>query len=244
MMPYPLEKVKGALSWIGQTLSPRSMYIIESAFNYLSVGHWIKIRGFRATARFGNRYEAFRLAGNLIGERKVLYLEFGVWKGDSIRFWSKLLTNPESLLHGFDSFEGLPDDWSSAYRKGSFSVGGNIPDTSDPRVRFFKGWFKETLPRYEIPEHEIMFVNCDADLYSSTKTVLDYIGPSLRAGDYLYFDEFHHADGERRAFDEFLLSSGLRFSLIGCSGPKSQVLFVTVKNDPDCQGQSHTGDKL
>ncbi|MGH7745740.1 MAG: TylF/MycF/NovP-related O-methyltransferase, partial [Candidatus Dormibacteria bacterium] len=95
-----------------------------------------------------------------------------------------------------------------------------------PRVKFFKGWFNDTVPGYRLPDHEILFVNCDADLYSSTHTILTYIGPHLRSGDYLYFDEFHHNHQERKAFDEFVLSSGFQFTLVGCSQSRSQVLFA------------------
>jgi len=110
---------------------------------------------------------------------------------------------------------------------------GNVPVIDDPRVRFFKGWFGCTLPQYQLPEHETMFVNCDADLHSSTKTILDYIGPYIRPGDYLYFDEFHHSNHERRAFEEFLESSGFRVRMVACSNSRSQVLFVRENEDLD-----------
>jgi O-methyltransferase len=62
-----------------------------------------------------------------------LYLEFGVWKGYSIRCWSRLLKHPQSMLHGFDSFEDLPENWTAFYREGSFSEAGQIPEVSDNR---------------------------------------------------------------------------------------------------------------
>jgi len=36
-------------------------------------------------------------------------LEFGVWKGDSIRYFAKRI--PSFKFFGFDSFEGLEEDW-------------------------------------------------------------------------------------------------------------------------------------
>jgi len=223
-----LDRCKSAVERIGERLPTKGVYAIEAALNYLMLGKWMNLQGFRPAAWFADRDDAFKLAARDIAHRQVLYLEFGVWKGDSTRCWSKLLTNPASALHGFDSFEGLPDDWSFAYRKGAFSVAGKIPNIDDSRVRFFKGWFEDTLPGYQLPKHDVMFVNCDADLYSSTKTILTYIGPHLRPGDYLYFDEFHHWADERRAFSEFVMSSGCQFSLAACSRSKSQVMFVLV----------------
>ena len=44
-----------------------------------------------------------------VQDQRVLYLEFGVFRGRTIRYWSRKLRHPETRLHGFDSFEGLPD---------------------------------------------------------------------------------------------------------------------------------------
>jgi hypothetical protein len=92
-------------------------------------------------------------------------------------------------------------------------------------VRFFKGLFEDTLRDYRPPEHEVMFMNCDADMYSSARTVLKFATSQLKSGDYLYFDEFHEAHDERRAFSDFLTSAGARFSLVGVSLSRSHVLF-------------------
>jgi hypothetical protein len=90
-----------------------------------------------------------------------------------MRIWSSLLRNPTSNLHGFDSFEGLPESWDLSLEKGHFAMDGSVPVIDDSRVSFVKGWFSETLPQYVLPPHEQLFVNFDADRYSSTKTVLD-----------------------------------------------------------------------
>jgi len=41
----------------------------------------------------------------------LLLLEFGVWQGESTRFFAGLNRSPSSRFYGFDSFEGLPEDW-------------------------------------------------------------------------------------------------------------------------------------
>ena len=59
---------------------------------------------------------------------------------------------------------------------------GTVPVIEDSRVSFFKGWFSKTLPQYVLPPHERLFVNFDADLYSSTKTALDFLRPHISFG--------------------------------------------------------------
>ena len=73
------------------------------------------------------------------------YLEFGVWEGESIRWWTENNREPTSSFHGFDSFEGLPVNWEGM-PKGAFSTGGVTPDIPDPRCHFVKGYFHQTFP--------------------------------------------------------------------------------------------------
>ena len=85
----------------------------------------------------------------------ILFLEFGVFEGNSIRRWAKLNSHPESRFVGFDSFEGLPTKWRQR-PAGHFSTGGQPPDIDDPRVSFVKGWFHDTVPGFldTLPSHE------------------------------------------------------------------------------------------
>jgi hypothetical protein len=201
---------------------------LNSAMNYLWVGHWMRSRGFRAVRGVDSREQVFATAADEIRDRDVLYLEFGVYRGESMRIWSKLLRNRNSKLHGFDSFEGLPESWDLSAEKGHFAMGGSLPAIEDPRVSFFKGWFRETLQEYVLPPHEQLFVNFDADLYSSTKTVLDFLKPHIALGTYLYFDEFQAREHESKALDEFLAETGWRFQVVAATPGLSRVLFQRI----------------
>lgn len=187
-------------------------------------------RGYSLAQPAADRYELFRRAAHDIAAKDVLYLEFGVAHGVSMRFWCDLLRSPQSKLHGFDSFEGLPTAWTLGGGRvaGAFSADGHLPDLGDPRTRFFKGWFSETLPKYDWPEHEQLVVNIDADLYSSAVTVLDHVEPHLRPGSLLYFDEFNHRADEMRAFDEFLDRTQMEFELVGATPQLLAVCFRRV----------------
>ncbi len=217
---------KVLLTRVGPLCSDRAIYNLNGIFNYLHVGWWLRAHGFRPVARLRLRDDVFQRIAAEIAERDVLYLEFGVALGASVRQWSNLLRNPRSKLHGFDSFRGLPHDWSlEGHPRGTFSTGGHPPTVDDPRVQFYVGLFDETLPSYVWPEREVLVVVMDADLYSSTAVALEHVKEQLLPGSYLYFDQFHHRCDELRAFAEFLNETSFSFELIAANRDLSSVAF-------------------
>jgi hypothetical protein len=216
---------KSALTRLGERCSPGTIHRLNAIVNYLEVGRWMRAHGFDTSRRVDTRDEIFELIAADVADDAVLYLEFGVFEGASMRAWSRLLRNPGSQLHGFDSFEGLPEEWSLNENRGHFSTGGEPPRIDDSRVRFFEGWFEDTLPAYEPPPHERLVVNVDADLYSSAARVLAAVEPLLEPGAYVYFDEFNDRMHELRAFDEFLGRTGMRFSAVAVSRELAHVAF-------------------
>jgi hypothetical protein len=203
-----LEYFKYVLTRLGAFLSARTVDNLNASISYLKVGQWMRAKGYHARRRFSRREELFDLVGKEVGNREVLYLEFGVFEGEATRYWSKLLLNP-----------------NSKHQKGHFSTEGAIPQIDDSRVEFFKGWFDETLPKYKCPPHEVLVVNLDADLYSSTICVLKALQADIVPGTYIYFDEFNNRDHELRAFDEFISETGMKFSLVGATRTLGQVVF-------------------
>ena len=198
----------------------------------MKLGRWIIENDFSTKWRVPNRNAVFAVVGEQVCDKQVLYLEFGVYKGTSIRYWSNMLKHPEAKLHGFDSFVGLPDDFDigvGPLTKGSYDVNGTAPEVQDPRVRFFKGWFNEVLPTYQLPEHEVLVIMMDADLYSSTIYVLRHLRPFIKPGTFIYFDDLNHRDHDPRAFVEFIKESGLRFRLVCAEHAYSTAFFECVK---------------
>jgi hypothetical protein len=204
------------------------IFALNRVVDYLEVGRWMSARRFEVSDRFVDRTDLFDLVAGEVRDERVLYMEFGVSEGSSLRYWSKLLGHPGAHLHGFDSFEGLPETWNSLNPRGQFSTEGMLPEFDDPRVRLFKGWFEDTLPQYEWPDHDRLIVNMDADLYSSTRYVLDFIAPRLAPGSFVYFDEFMDRQHELRAFDEFLTQTSMPFVARGATKKLVHVLFERV----------------
>lgn len=152
-------------------------------------------------------------------------LEFGVARGTSLAIIAAHMP-----VIGWDGFQGLPEPWLE-YPKGAFSP--NDPDTGwtnewVPEIpvvansRLVIGWFADTLPTFDFAAVEpLALVHIDCDLYSSAKTVIDHVGPHLKPGCYVVFDEFFDHDGapmdECRAWQEFASATGITWRVIGNS---------------------------
>lgn len=116
-------------------------------------------------------------------------LEFGVFHGTTINRLARAL--PDRHMIGFDSFEGLPEDWDMGNKytkKEAFDRGGVMPEVPD-NVTLVKGYFDDVLPDYKKNLGKIGFLHADADLYSSTKTVLTELNDHIIPGTIIRFDE-------------------------------------------------------
>jgi hypothetical protein len=220
--------VRRALLRAGRRLSPKARADLRAALGYLEIGAWLRsLPGSPRPAAFGRDTDLFAEAVGRITGELPLYLEFGVFEGRSMRWWSEHLRQPGARLVGFDSFEGLPEDWRPGLGRGHFSVGG-VPAIDDRRVTFVKGWFEESLPSFQLPDHDQLVVNIDCDLYSSADTVLRTIEPHLVPGSLIYFDELPDRDHEWRAFTESLARTGRLVHPIGYARGGVHWLFEYV----------------
>jgi macrocin-O-methyltransferase TylF-like protien len=72
-------------------------------------------------APFPDSESPMRHAASLVLEQTPgLVCEFGVWRGDSLRRLAALFS--ERTIYGFDSFEGLPEDWKPGFPQGHFRL--------------------------------------------------------------------------------------------------------------------------
>lgn len=220
--------LKIILTRAGGRFSERTVHKLNAAINYIETGRWLHEQKLVPQVRVDDIHELFDIIIEQVADHDVLYLEFGVFRGDSMRYWSRRLSNPSAKLHGFDSFEGLPETWNIDSPQGHFSTNGMIPIIEDSRVRFFKGWFSETLPSYQLPPHDRLVLDMDADLYSSTIYVLKTLRPFIVPGTYIYFDEFADRQNELRAFSEFVLDTEMRFELLAANLDYSKVVFRRI----------------
>lgn len=112
--------------------------------------------------------------------------EFGVYRGITINALAQ--ARPDIHVFGFDSFEGLPEDWDTGEKyinKERFSTNGVMPKVEN-NVSLVKGWFKDTL---KATQGHPCFINIDSDLYSSAIDILSMLNSNIDRGCIIRFDE-------------------------------------------------------
>ena len=157
-------------------------------------------------------FHDFKRGGGIIAE-------FGVWKGESINFFAK--NCPRAKVFGFDSFEGLEEDWYGfRIQKGFFNMNGQLPKC-ESNVTLVKGWFEDTLPKFceELQQEIILLLHMDADTYKPTAYVLNSLLSNLGRGTIVIFDEYfgypNFRQHEFKAWQEFVNSNGINYAYIG-----------------------------
>ena len=174
-----------------------------------------------------DRFDLLRFALSRAPE-DGLVVEFGVEKGASI---TCLATATRRTVHGFDSFRGLPEDWTgTAETSGAFDLGAKPPKVSG-NVTLHVGWFDDTLPGFLAgTDDRAALIHVDCDIHSSTATVLSHLAPRIAPGTVIVFDEYFNYFGwrrhEYRAFQEFIAASGLSYRYLAFSAEKGHVAVI------------------
>ncbi len=146
----------------------------------------------------------------------LIILEFGVYKGESLKIFSKNISDPNAKFYGFDTFTGLPEKWIDL-DKGHFTTSGITPSIKDTRISYEVGLFNKTLPKFlerlkiESKLNSNFFIHFDADLFSSTLFVLNELKYYISEY-YFSFDEF--SSDEIRALYQYELSNNCQIEFL------------------------------
>jgi len=180
------------------------------------------------------RLQNFQVAFN-DAPKSGYIVECGVGAGNTLKIITRLAA-PKQRIFGFDSFEGLPEDWIMSDEvivpAGSFKY--DPPKIAGVELR--KGWYKDTLPIWK-REHtgRIALLHIDSDLYSSAVTVLDELNDQIVPGTVIVFDDMFETEqyqnwqeGEHKAFEEWKQTYD-RKSYMLCRGVLGQASFRIVQ---------------
>lgn len=209
--------------------------------NILSLSKWIsnqKNSGilndyFTFKRDYSKRYNLYKNISEKydLKNLEIDYVEFGVSDGNSFNWWVKNNENTNSRFFGFDTFEGLPENWGMTYEKGEMAA--EIPKINDKRVKFYKGLFQETVPSFleqnNFENRRRKIIHCDADLFSSTLYSLSKISAVLKVGDLILFDEFNVPNHEFFAYKIFSETFYIKTELIGAVNNYYQVAFIVTE---------------
>ena len=156
-----------------------------------------------------------------------MYLEFGVATGNTLREIAAHAPSGKTV-YGFDSFSGLPGDWT-----GHVETAGAFKQKAIPKVpgnvQLIRGYFEDSLPDFmKANQGPVGFVHIDCDLYSSTVTILDNIGDRLQPGTHVLFDEYFNYPSwkqhEHKAWAEFCAAHGVNYTYLGFTALDGRVL--------------------
>lgn len=153
-------------------------------------------------------------------------METGVWRGGCSIFMKAVLSAYGDTSRNIwlaDSFEGLPRPNADQYPVDRGDVHWTKSEVLaiaietvqenfrrygllDDRVRFLKGWFKDTMPT--LPVKQLAILRLDGDMYESTIQVLDAAYPKLSVGGYAIIDDYALV-GCKAAVDDFRKAHGI-----------------------------------
>tara|TARA_S200000501_G_C20746834_1_gene709869 strand:- start:232 stop:912 length:681 start_codon:yes stop_codon:yes gene_type:complete len=176
-----------------------------------------------------------------------MWLEFGVWVGTSINLIANIMHHMNKgykTVYGFDSFEGLPEDWvdpetgsvQDEGKKGHFNLHGRFPNKQFDNIEFVKGWFDESLPSFlkDKGDQKIALLHIDSDLYSSANTIFENLSDRIVPGTVIMFDEFYNYKGfeahEYKAFKEFADKHRVSYEWISHVAPPGRQATMVIRS--------------
>lgn len=150
----------------------------------------LNVADFRDTIVLGESMMLSQALQNVTVTEGV-FLEFGVHVGITINYIADIIK--PTIIHGFDSFEGLPEDWdrgNGVYEKGHFKL-DEVPEVHN-NVVLVIGQFQDGTLRnwvHENADFQIAFLHVDSDLYSSAIYILETLNRYIIPGTIIVFDE-------------------------------------------------------
>ncbi|TDX00256.1 class I SAM-dependent methyltransferase [Dinghuibacter silviterrae] len=229
-------------SRVGLLLAP-FRHLFRFLLNFSLISSWINKHSGKIA--FSDFYRPFRnyedrvklheyiVRQEGLEQKPIHYFEFGVAGGYSFKWWLNACKNNDSAFFGFDTFEGLPENWHF-YKKGDMAY--DAPTLEDKRARFIKGLFQESVPPFleEYRDHFMKapvtrVLHLDADLYTSTLFALTAMAPYLRNGDIIMFDEFNVPNHEFAAWTEFVKCYYIKYEVLGAVNNFYQTCFKVIK---------------
>ena len=160
-----------------------------------------------------DRFDVLSIAAGKTRSIPGRAMEFGVFQGITLRHIAAAI-GPNRRLTGFDTFQGLPDDWGQLLPKGTFAT--NVPSLKGlSNVNLEVGRIEDTLPVFLASLSEpVSLLHIDVPYYDINVFILERVLPRMSEGSVVVFDEYYgypsYEDHEFRAWSEIRT----RFNLV------------------------------
>jgi hypothetical protein len=153
-----------------------------------------------------------------------LVMEFGVYKAKTLNYIADKIKKsaPEKHVWGFDSFAGLPSDWTGYFiTKETFDLHGYVPPVRS-NVRLVKGFFDKSIDKWleskSNADATISLLHVDSDIYDSCVTILEKLKQFIVPGTFILFDEYFNYPNWKKheylAFQEFCGKYGVKYEYL------------------------------
>lgn len=218
-------------NWVKPVSEPMSLAVTMGQLSKWRKQHPVKGYNdfYQQTWDYSRRFKLYDAVNTQeqLADEPVDYLEFGVASGSSFKWWLQQNSHPSSRFFGFDTFEGLPEEWGP-YAKGAMAHSLESINITDSRASFYKGLFQDTLIPFlnQYQSSNRRLIHIDSDLFSSAIFTLSQLYRFLKPGDILLFDEFAVPQHEFLAFRIFTESFYVDYDVIAAA---NNYLFVAIK---------------
>jgi hypothetical protein len=225
--------------WLAN-MSPKRINFLKLVVSYWTFQQFLQ--NHKNSQLLKDRFALYEFLSLRSKKSSIVYIEFGVFEGETIKIWTMLNTHKDSRFWGFDSFEGLPEDWAlnageGIREKGTFDVGGKIPIINDSRVNLIKGIFQHTVVPF-IDEYKItiestqnLIIHLDADLYSSQLFCMAQMYRCLPKNFIFILDDFDVFEHDFKALTDFCKSHLMDCEMIAHTPKYSKAAFYMTKRD-------------
>jgi hypothetical protein len=175
----------------------------------------------RDTFSFTDRFEGLSLSIMEAMKQyptRDLVLEFGVYKGGMINYQARRFSKLQFV--GFDSFEGLQEQWNGMFPAKTFDVGGKLPRVRR-NVTLVKGWFSQSVPKWKEENPDLrtpLLIHIDCDTYNATVDVMELCSEYVEHGIIMHFDDYfgfpNWRNGGFKALKEYSERLGWRLTYL------------------------------
>jgi O-methyltransferase len=230
----PVRKGGKAFNWVNKYLQWRGLVACErrnvrNEARYEGKDWPARALSMIGVKRLNNLQECVEkvIQGGVAGD----FIETGVWRGGSTILMKAVLKaygDTTRIVWVADSFEGLPEpnpdlypadtgDQHHTHQELAVSMEEVMDNFRrfgllDDRVKFLKGWFKDTLP--SAPVKELALMRLDGDMYESTMDALVALYPKLSVGGFVIVDDYGCIEACKQAVHDYRNKNNIRDEII------------------------------